>query len=261
VTFCYSLFTFVWMVASRWRWKLVLFVILVGLGIFTMPGPTLLLALLLTLPYMLFLTSRRSGRLDPSRLMLVLGASMVFLVAFVALAMSLFPARLEEITSANDATFFYRVQGPALAGIDILKSYPFAGPGLTGEPFVENQVVNTYVRSPSYSTGWRAVASELLVNYFWLHWIYLGLIFGLILIGAVSAWFLAIGAPSPAFCWIVWAIGTSIGRLRRSDVLGGAVSGGAAAVLHQRRDSEDDRRFVLNRRPRCPDLAWTDRLP
>jgi hypothetical protein len=255
VTFCYSLFTFVWMVASRWRWKLVLFVILVGLGMFAMPGPTLLLALLLTLPYMLFLASRRSGRLDPGRLMLVLGASMVFLVAFVALAMSLFPARLEEITSGNDPSFFYRVQGPALAGIDILKSYPFAGAGLTGEPFVENQVVNTYVRSPSYSTGWRAVspASELLVNYFWLHWIYLGLVFGLIMIGAMSAWFLAIGVPSPAFCWIVWAImGQASGAYVGPTCWAVLFLAGAAAVLHQRRDFQDDRRLVLNRRPPVP---------
>jgi hypothetical protein len=81
VTFCYSLFVFVWMVVSRWRWKLVLYVGLVGLGLFAMPGPTLLLMLLMIVPYMMFLASRRSGRLDPGQLLLIACASAIFLVA------------------------------------------------------------------------------------------------------------------------------------------------------------------------------------
>ena len=47
VTFCYTLFTFLWMVVSPWRWKLVAYVGLIGLGLFAMPGATLLLMLLL----------------------------------------------------------------------------------------------------------------------------------------------------------------------------------------------------------------------
>ena len=35
---------------------------------------------------------------------LVVGASMVFLLAFVVLAKTVFPVRLEEITSGNDPT-------------------------------------------------------------------------------------------------------------------------------------------------------------
>jgi hypothetical protein len=257
VTFCYSLFTFIWMVVSRWRWKLILYVILVGLGIFAMPGPTLLLMLLLILPYMLFLASRRSGRLDSGRLLLVVGISAVALVSFVVLAMSLFPVRLEEVTSGNDPSFFYRVQGPALAAANILASHPLAGAGLTGEPFIENEVVNVYVRSPSYSAGWRAVspATELLINYFWLHWIYLGLAWGLILAGAVTVWLLAIGVPSPAFCWMVWAImGQASGAYVGPTCWAVLFLASSAAVLHQRGDLQDDRRLVLNT-PTCVPAA------
>jgi hypothetical protein len=245
VTFCYSLFTFLWMVVSRWRWKLVLYFMLVGLGMFAMPGPTLLLTLLLALPYMMFLASRRSGRLDPGRLFLVVGASMVFLLAFVVLAKTVFPVRLEEITSGNDPSFFYRVQGPALAAVDILASYPFAGAGLTGEPFIENQVVNVYLRSPAYSAGWRAVspATELLINYFWLHWIYLGLAWGLLLAGAVTVWLRALGVPSPAFCWMVWAIlGQASGAYVGPTCWAVLFLAGAAAVLHQRGEPQGEPR-------------------
>src|SRR5258708_14918677 len=69
VTFCYTLFTFIWMVVSEWRWKLPAYVALFGLGVFAMPGPTMLLMLLLILPYMLFLASRRRGPPDPGPFM------------------------------------------------------------------------------------------------------------------------------------------------------------------------------------------------
>ena len=61
VTFCYTLFTFIWMVVSEWRWKLPAYVALISLGLFAMPGPTLLLMLLLMLPYMLFLAQVVGG--------------------------------------------------------------------------------------------------------------------------------------------------------------------------------------------------------
>jgi hypothetical protein len=244
VTFCYSLFTFVWLVVSRWRWKLVLYVALVGLGMFAMPGPTLLLMLLLTLPYMLFLASRKSGRLDFRRALLVTFGAVIVLGSFVVLAKSLFPIRLEEVTSGNDPSFFYRVRGPAIAGVEILASYPLAGAGLTGEPFIENRVVDVYVRSPAYSATWQVVkpATELLINYFWLHWIYLGLVWGTIVAAAITAWFVILGVPSPAFCWMVWAIlGQASGAYVGPTCWAVLFLAGAAAVLHEREEPQGQR--------------------
>jgi hypothetical protein len=257
VTFCYSLFTFVWMVVSTWRWKLVLYVILVGLGMFAMPGPTLLLMLLLTLPYMLFLASRKAGRLDAARLLLVALAAVFFLGSFVVLAQSLFPTRLEEVTSGNDPSFFYRVRGPALAGIDIMSAYPLAGAGLTGEPFIESRVVDVYVRSPAYSATWQVVkpATELLINYFWLHWIYFGLVWGVVLAAAVTVWFVVLGVPSPAFCWMVWAIlGQASGAYVGPTCWAVLFLAAAAAVLHQRQELQDKQRGTT-RAPAVDELS------
>src|SRR5262249_30666413 len=142
VTFCYAVLCFLWMVISPWRWKLVLYTALVGLGLFAMPGPTLLLMLVLIMPYMLFLASRKRGRLDPARLMLAACLSFICLIAFPVLAQVLFRVRLNDALSGNDPSFFYRVRGPAMAARDILTQYPFAGAGLTGEPFIEERVTN-----------------------------------------------------------------------------------------------------------------------
>jgi hypothetical protein len=210
-----------------------------------MPGPTLLLMLMLMLPYMLFLTTRRkSGRLDVGRLLLVACVAAIFLGAFVVLAQALFPARLKEVMAGNDPSFFYRVQGPAMAGLDAIDRYPFAGNGLTGEPFFEREVTNLYLRSPFYSAHWQVVtpATELVINYFWLHWIYLGLIWGVIMIGAITLWLRVLGVPSPAFCWMVWAIlGQGSGAYVGPTCWAVLFLAAAAALLHQRPESAEER--------------------
>ena len=237
VTFCFALFTFIWMVVSSWRWKVLVYVALFALGTFAMPGPTLLLMLLLILPYMLFLASRKDGKLDYVRAIRVFCVAALFLGAFVVIGQSLFAARLKEATSGNDPSFFYRVQGPLLAALDVGRNYPLAGAGLTGEPFIEREVVNIYVRSPDYSAHWQVVtpATELLINYFWLHWIYLGVFWGFVIVAAITVWLLVLGTPSPAFCWVTWAIlGQASGAYVGPKCWAVMFLAAAAAVLNQR---------------------------
>jgi hypothetical protein len=241
VTFTCSLFLFTWMVVSEWRWKQVAYLALVGIALIAIPGPTLLLPVLLLLPYELFLSGRRFGGIGAPhhslRRMKIAAIGIAVVAAVIVLSNTLFAARLKEITAGNDASFFYRVQGPAIAARDVVTHYPIAGAGLTGEPFVEDQIVNVYAQSPAYSIAWTVVspATELLINYFWLHWIYLGLVWGTIILAAVTLWLKVLGVPSPAFCWIVWAIlgqasGAYVGPLAWSVLY----FAGAAAVLHCR---------------------------
>jgi hypothetical protein len=237
VTFCYTLFTFIWLVTSQWRLKLPVYLGLVGLGLFAMPGPTLLLMLVLLLPYLLFLDSRRRGRIDATRFLVVAMVAALFALVALLLAKTLFAERLENITSGNDPSFFYRVQGPALAGLDIMSRYPFAGAGLTGEPFIEREITNLYLRSPFYSAGWQIVSpsTELLINYFWLHWIYLGAVWGMAMIAVITGWLRVLGVPSAAFCWGTWAIlGQASGAYVGPTCWAVLFLAGAAAILHQR---------------------------
>jgi hypothetical protein len=237
VTFCFSVFAFIWLVTSRWRFKFPLYLGLLGVGVFAMPGPTVLLLLLLVLPFMLFLDSRRGGRLSVPRFLQVGIVALLCAAAFVMLAPSLFKERVREIEAGNDPSFFYRVQGPALAAITVMRHHPVTGAGLTGEPFIESDVLTTYVKSPHYSMRWVLVtpATELLINYFWLHWIYLGAVFGLLAMLAVTRWLVVLGVPSPAFCWVVWAIlGQASGAYVGPACWAILYLAGAAAILHQR---------------------------
>ncbi|MBL6615967.1 MAG: hypothetical protein ISP45_18285 [Reyranella sp.] len=241
VTFCYTLFSFLWLVISPWRGKLLIYLGLVASGLFAMPGPTLLLMLLLLLPYLLFLDSRRSGHLDLGRFLVVLMGALILLGISGVLAQTLFAHRLEAVTSGNDPSFFYRVQGPAIAGLHMMAFYPFAGAGLTGEPFIEVEITNLYLRSSYYSGAWQVVtpATELLINYFWLHWIYLGVVWGLVIAAAITKWLRVLGVPSPAFSWLGWAIlGQASGAYVGPTCWAVLFLLGAAAVLHQRGQPE-----------------------
>ena len=243
VTFTYSLFSFIWMATSRWRWKFAVYVALIALGTFAMPGPTLLLMVLLILPYALFVAGRKSGadasHLDLAHFLKVACLAAVLIGAFAVMANSIFSERLKDITAGNDASFFYRVRGPALAARYIAEHFPIAGAGLTGEPYIEREIADEYLRSPAYSRDWPIVspATELVINFFFLHWIYLGLVWGSIMLAAVTIWLRVIGVPSAAFCWLVWAIlgqasGAYVGPLAWAVLY----LAGAAALAHQQAD-------------------------
>jgi hypothetical protein len=241
VTFCFSLFTFVWFVVSQWRLKLYAYIGLMALGIFAMPGPTLLLMLLLLLPYMLFLASRKNGRLNSLRFLQVAIIAALFGLSFFVLVQEVFPERFEQASGGDDPSFFYRVRGPAIAGVDAIKHMPF-GAGLTGEPFIADHVVKLYVRSPAYSVGWKMVhpATELMINYFWSHWIYLGPFLGVLVIAVMSWWLRVLYVPSPAFCWLVWAVlGQASGAYVGPTCWAVLFLAAAAAVIHQRREEPE----------------------
>lgn len=207
VTFAYTHCASVWLVVSRWRFKFVAYAGLIGLALVVLPGPTLVLMMLLAVPYLIFLAGAQPGRPQLTRL---IGAaalsSLVVMVAFV-LGTTLFAARIAEMRHGDDASFFYRFTGPMLVAFDMFRHHPWAGSGLTGEPYIANEVLTVYMNSGSFSSAWRIPKiGDVLTNYFWLHWIYLGLVWGVTVVVGLSWWLRTLGTPSILFCWIVWAI-------------------------------------------------------
>ena len=100
VTFAYTHYCSVWLVVSPWRYKYLAYVGLLGLAIVVLPGPTLVLMLLLATPYLIFLAARRaaaprrrawSARSSISSCVVVRGLS--------SLGQTLFAERLHELQS------------------------------------------------------------------------------------------------------------------------------------------------------------------
>lgn len=206
VTFAFTHFCSVWLAVSRSRWKYPIYVGLVVLALIVLPGPTLMLMVLLTIPYILFL-SGGSRRTSPTRLIGAAALSAVVVALVVVVGQVLFAARLHELQSGKDASFFYRFTGPMLVAFDMFRHHPWAGSGLTGEPYIANNVLDVYMNSASFSSAWRIPKiGDVLTNYFWLHWIYLGLVWGTVTLAALSWWLRQLGAVSILYCWAVWSI-------------------------------------------------------
>ncbi len=211
VTFSYTIFAFAWYALSTWKWRLIGYLALLAAGFYLMRGPTLLIGFLLIAPFQLVVASRRSTsqgyRYDTGRLLRASSMAVVLVALCAVIATTFYAERIEQITSGSDPSFFYRVIGPALAAYEVVAAHPIAGAGLTGEEFVETQVVNAYVNSPDFSARWTIdrIATSL-TNYFWYHWIYLGAVWGLVMLAAVSWLLRVLGARSLTFCWIVWAM-------------------------------------------------------
>src|SRR5258706_15503240 len=82
VTIAYTLYAFAWYAISSWRWKLLGYLGLIGVGLAAMPGPTLLLMMILIVPYELFLAGRSNGAPSrPGRLFVIAVLSLLIVCA------------------------------------------------------------------------------------------------------------------------------------------------------------------------------------
>lgn len=205
VTFAFTLFSLAWFLASEHRYRLPIFAMLLGVSQLIIPGPTTLLAgLAAGLSYLML--PGRDGRKPANRGMMI-AISGIATIVVLAAGSFLYAERLETIMEGRDPSFFYRVIGPALVGTEVLMRHPLTGIGLTSEQFGADLAMNVFVQSPLYSSAWRFDKfSEVLTNYFWLHWIYLGVAFGTFVLVAVSLWLRSLGIARISYCWLVWTL-------------------------------------------------------
>jgi hypothetical protein len=206
VTFAYTHYCAAWLIVCPWRWKIPVYLGLIGLAFVVLPGPTLVLMLLLMIPYLIFLAGGQQ-RGSPTRIVVAIALSILVLGITIVVGQSLFAARLNELARGDDASFFYRFTGPMLVALEMFRHHPWAGAGLTGEAFIADDVMNVYMNSPSFQAAWRiSRIGDVLTNFVWLHWIYLGAVFGTIMLVALSVWLRMLGVPSILYCWAVWVI-------------------------------------------------------
>lgn len=211
VTFCFALYSLAWFLLSTWRFKLPAFLVMTAAGYFLMRGPTLLLGLVLVGPCeFLISTARLDAQARQGRItkLAIMGTVTVALFALTAwAATSLYATRFQEIMSGSDPSFFYREIGPALVAFEVFRTHPLVGVGLTGEDFFGNHMSGIFLAFPGFSPDWPMEANNhVLNNYFWLHWVYLGLGLGVLMIGTLSWMLRSFGTPNIVMCWIVWAV-------------------------------------------------------
>jgi hypothetical protein len=245
MTFAYTLFAFAWYVLSRNRYKLLGYIGLIVIGYFLMRGPTLVLGMFLVPIYEFLLASRRgppwAARLDSIRVVSGLVLAAVLLTATVFVGAIVYQERIATIFNGGDPSFFSRIVAPLLTAHDVISRHPFAGAGLTGWEVIQTTVQQIYATAPGMQGFKVDNAAFVVTNYFWLHWIFLGLFWGSVIIGAYT-WFLhSLGVPSVAFCWIVWVVfGQASGGYVDPRTWSVLLMAATLAVIHDREARQED---------------------
>jgi hypothetical protein len=205
---------------------------------------------LLVVPYFLFL-SEGEKRNSPARFIGMLALSGIVVASAALIVTVFFAERIRELQLGGDGSFFYRFTGPMLVAFDMFRHHPMTGSGLTGEPSIVDQVTNVYMNSPSFNTAWRvARIGDSLTNYFWLHWIYLGLGWGIALLAGFWFWLRQLGVPSIMYCGAVWVImGQASGAYVGPKTWAVLMIAAASSILISRPNASAVSRPLTLRRP------------
>ena len=209
VSFSFALFSLCWYLLSTWRFKFLAYLAIIAVAYFLIRGPTLLLGLVLVGPCEVLQSVPRSvetnGRLAQ---MAAIGIATTLLLMIAAWAVtSLYTTRFNEILSGSDPSFFYREIGPALAAFDSIRHHPIAGIGLTSEDVFDQRLVSIFATSSAFDPAWPMdTNAQSLNNYFWLHWMYLGLGWGIAILTVISWYLRRLGTHNVILCWVIWSV-------------------------------------------------------
>jgi hypothetical protein len=262
VTFAFTLFSFAWYVVSTWRFKPAVYLGMLAAGYVLMRGPTLFIGVALVVPYEILLAARNVEyghvRYNSTRILVAVIFLTVLIAGAVVAGTTFYAARLEEIASGSDPSFFSRTIGPYLTAKAILAQHPLAGVGLTGWEGMADTVSQIYATTSDLAIDWDFdKVSHALANYFWDHWIFLGLFWGVTLLAGLSFYLRALRVPSLAFCWCIWAaFGQASGAYVSPKTWFVLYLAACLAILQQREPIT--RAFEANRRQpvREPQLHW-----
>ncbi len=211
IAFAYIFFSFCWYCLSRIPFKAVIFLVMLAPAYLLMRSPTLMLSLPAVGLYELLIATRKATpygiRMQTGRMLFVglLGIGGAF--ALVFLGLTVFAERIHDIANKGDPSFFFRIVGPFQLAMQVFQDYPLTGIGLTGEEFMDEKIWQIYFHSPFIELSQRVnPVNTVITNYFWLHWMYLGAVFGAIVPFVWSYWLRVLGVPSLLFCWGIWVL-------------------------------------------------------
>lgn len=146
---------------------------------------------LLAIPLALFLGRMASGR--PLSRVVAAGVPILGLVAIGA--SQLFSARLENIASGEDTSFFTRYQGPFEVASATIQEYPIFGVGIGAKEAMWDAVYDSYLLYFSDATYLYKVYLDHFNNAFANSLMFFGVVGGIAFYWLVSWWFRSMNVP------------------------------------------------------------------
>lgn len=195
----FTLATFVWVALSRWPGRHPVGALLCVAGTALTRSPIVILLL----PLQALLLALGQPLMKGPRLLsrpLVAAVVVVLAIGATGAGALLLAARISQAASGEDASSLIRIVAPVAIAAETLVASPWWGAGISGTESVEEAIVAGYELAGIASlVDGAAEASDVVLanqvnNAFWLHWINLGLLGGLIALAALRQFMLSLGA-------------------------------------------------------------------
>jgi hypothetical protein len=195
----FLLSSFAWVALSRWPLRHVGGALLCVAGTALTRSPIVIL--LLPLQVLLLVFGRplvRTPRIVSRPL--IVAAVAVLSVGASGAAGLLLAARISQAAAGQDASSVIRVVTPIVTAAETLQVSPWWGAGISGTESIEDAIVASYeltgiaaLVDPLSQDSDMTLANQI-ANAFWLHWINLGLLGGLLAIFALQRLMRSVGA-------------------------------------------------------------------
>ena len=177
-----------WLAVTQRRKKYLKFIAMTVCGFFLIRSPTVLLAVpsaLLLFVYLDYGGVRnllRSAGIEGKFKLSILGISLG--IGLIIAFQTILAPRLRLIMIGRDTSFIARILAPPVVTYYTLKKSPFFGAGVAGKEAIMAEIMTTFINFGMLQNMRRLQSQDNLINQianvFWLHWIYFGLIGGIL---------------------------------------------------------------------------------
>ena len=207
-------FSTIWFGLSQERRKYVYYGALIAMALFLIRSPIILLAspiALVVLFYLDYRGLRHFLRILGMRELIAVMLIALFVVAFLYVAFSTVMFRRGQlILAGKDQSFAARIVAPPLTAYETVKAYPVFGAGITGKEAIEEQMGDIFIALGFTAAvqQWRETNNLVHrnANFFWLHWIYFGLLGGIGVLWLLYRLMKSLGVTHFCFCFMTLLI-------------------------------------------------------
>lgn len=181
-------------------------------GVFVTGSPGLILIAPIGLAIAVFLEGNGVvdflKKLNTKRLLLSFALLFLVLTFLITTLTTVLSSRVASMFEGEGSTVT-RIVAPPFITFDVLKEYPMWGTGIGGKELITNVIFERlryyfdlrYIQETEDAEG-------KLVNAFWMHWIYFGLVGGILMVWANYKFIKSLGAKHISYCFIVIIIFT-----------------------------------------------------
>ena len=177
-----------WLALTQKRKKYLKFIAMTVFAFFLIRSPIVLLAVpsaLLLFVYLDYGGVRnllRSAGIEGKFKLSILGISLG--IGLIVAFQTILAPRLRLIMTGRDTSFIARILAPPVVTYHTLKNSPFFGAGVAGKEAIMTEITTTFISFGMLQNTRRRQSRDNLINQianvFWLHWIYFGLIGGIL---------------------------------------------------------------------------------